>query len=97
VSQLHWEKAKRRHRQRLERLRASSKKAGAKRRQADDERQEQLRDFADRHGLDCFACHEREWKRWAKSGWNKRGAWIVGVPCVARNRREKGLPAEPAR
>jgi hypothetical protein len=84
--------ARRRDRQRIEKLRASSTKIGAKRLQ-DTERQQQLRACAGKHGIACFGAG-RHSDRWAKSGWSKRGAWIICVSCVARHRREKGLPAD---
>jgi hypothetical protein len=86
-----WEKAKRSDRQRITKLRASSKKAKARQRQSDSLRQLALQAFVDKHSIECFACGATA-GRWAKNGINKRGAWIICVPCVARHRREKGLP-----
>jgi hypothetical protein len=63
--------ARRRDRQRIEKLRASSTKIGAKRRLQDTERQQQLRAFAGKHGIGCFGAGPHS-DRWAKSGWSKR-------------------------
>ena len=34
--------------------------------------------------------------RWAKNGINKRGPWVICVPCVARNNAKKGKAEQPA-
>lgn len=80
-----------RDRQRIEKLRATSAKLTRKRRLKDTERQAHLQRFAEKHGIGCFGAGPHS-DRWAKSGWSKRGAWIVCVSCVARHRRKKGLP-----
>jgi hypothetical protein len=87
---------RRRDRQRVEQLRERSAKLKRKRRLRDTERQLHLRAFAAKHELACFGPGPHS-DRWAKSGWNKYGAWIVCVSCVARHRREKGLPEEVPR
>ncbi len=83
--------ARRRDRQRVEKLRASSTKAKARQRQVDSVRQLAIQGFVDKHSIECFGCGTVA-ARWAKNGINKRGAWVICVPCVARHRREKGLP-----
>jgi hypothetical protein len=93
MARLEWEKASRRDRQRLEKLRTHSRRIRARGRLKDDERQRALSAFADKHELTCFAAGPHS-DQWAKSGWNKRGPWIICVSGVARNRRTKGLPAE---
>jgi coenzyme F420-reducing hydrogenase gamma subunit len=91
---LNWEKAKRRDRQRVTKLRASAKKAKAKQRRGDDFRQQAIQAFVAKHSIECFGCGTQE-ARWAKNGISKRGPWVICVPCVARHRREKGLPGTP--
>jgi hypothetical protein len=91
---LQWEKARRRDRQRIEKLRVSAKKAKARQRQSDSLRQRAIQDFVEKHAIECFGCGAVE-ARWAKNGISKRGPWVICVPCVARHRREKGLPGTP--
>jgi hypothetical protein len=94
MARLRWEKARRRDRQRTARLRQTSKKARARQRQGDSLRQLAIQAFVDKHSIECFGCGTVA-ARWAKSGINKRGAWMICVPCVARHRRKKGLPGTP--
>jgi hypothetical protein len=91
AQRLNWEKGKRRDRQRIGKLRTAAKKAKARQRQGDSLRQIAIQAFVDRHSIECFGCGTVA-ARWAKNGTNKRGAWVICVPCVARHRREKGLP-----
>jgi hypothetical protein len=86
-----WEKAKRRDRQRIAKLRTTSKKLKEKRRLKDTERQQHLQRFAEKYDITCFGSGPHS-DRWATSGWSKRGAWIICVSCVARNRRKEGSP-----
>ena len=95
MTRLNWDEAKRRDRQRTSKLRASSKKAKARQRQTDSLRQLAIQAFVDRHAIECFACGTVA-ARWAKNGINKRGAWAICVPCVARNRSKKGESEAPA-
>jgi hypothetical protein len=53
---LNWEKAKRRDRQRVTKLRASAKKAKAKQRRGDDFRQQAIQAFVAKHSIECFGC-----------------------------------------
>jgi hypothetical protein len=92
---LNWDKAKRRDRQRVEKLRASSKKARARQRQGDSLRQATIQAFVEKHSIECFNCGAVE-ARWAKNGISKRGAWVICVPCVARNNAKKSKSEEPA-
>lgn len=94
MTRLNWEKARRRDRQRTSKLRASSKKAKARQRQNDSLRQLAIQAFVDRHSIECFACGTVA-ARWATNGINKRGAWVICVPCVARNRAEKKEACRP--
>jgi hypothetical protein len=68
---LNWEKAKRRDRQRLSKLRASAKRAKARQRQVDSLRQAAIQAFVDKHSIECFVRGTRE-ARWAKNDINKR-------------------------
>jgi hypothetical protein len=94
AQRLNWDQARRRDRQRIEKLRVSSKEAKAKRRQKDSERQDTIQAFVDEHSLQCFGCGTVA-ARWATFGRSKRGPWAICVPCVARHRRKKGLPGTP--
>jgi hypothetical protein len=83
---LDWEKANRRDRQRVAKLRDWKPP-----RQRDEDRQRALETFALKHDIGCFGCGGKgnEGKRWAKSGLNKRGPWIICVACVARGRSKR--------
>jgi hypothetical protein len=91
---LDWEKANRRDRQRITKLRDWKPP-----RERDEDRQRALEAFALKHDIGCFACGGKgnEGKRWAKSDVSKRGPWIICVPCVARGRAKKPLPIKKSR
>ena len=92
---MNWDKAKRRDRQRIEKLRQQTDRATGRKRQQDEVRQLALQRFAERNNISCFSCHSRDGKRWAKSGFSKRGPWIVCVPCVARNKERIAAERSP--
>ena len=94
MARLEWEKARRRDRQRVGKLRSSSNKAKARQRQNDSLRQSALQAFVDKHRIECFKCGATA-GRWAKNGINKVGPWVICVPCVARRNAEKGKAEEP--
>ncbi len=81
-----WEKAKRREKHRAG---PPGNHRSKKRQQI---RADALIDFAVEHHLRCFACNANS-AEWAKSGINKRGPWIICVPCV--NKRQADLPSTP--
>lgn len=55
-------------------------------RQAGSEnRQIQLREFVEKHGLSCFKCGDsHDLTRWAKTGVSGRGPWAICAACVTK-------------
>jgi hypothetical protein len=38
--------------------------------------------FALKHGIGCFVCTDKKPVQWAKSGWNRKGPWVLCLHCV---------------
>ena len=78
---LNWDKAKRRDRQRVEKLRASARNEKARQRQGDSLRQTAIQAFVDKYSIECFGCGKVA-ARWAKNGVSKKGPWVIWPPTL---------------